>query len=211
MVEAPENAAAFSRLRAGPRVAHWRGVETMLEIETSYAGETTTATFATFPVHVGRDEASELHLPYAFVSRSHARIERDGDGFVIVDEGSRNGITVRGEKVARGERAALVDGAIVTIEGVVVRVQFREQTQPMVRPDNMTSVYADELLVPAILAQASAVSESIAALGAVLEKVPTSRRSTIIRQLVGQRQRRGQRSVGCAQRGPEIRADLRPS
>jgi len=48
---------------------------------------------------VGRDEASDIRVDEPLVSRAHARIERQGDGFRVVDLGSTNLTRVNGEVV----------------------------------------------------------------------------------------------------------------
>jgi pSer/pThr/pTyr-binding forkhead associated (FHA) protein len=59
---------------------------------------------------VGRDRSADLVLHWdGEVSRLHARLERDGDDWDIVDDGlSRNGTFVNGERLARRRR--LSDG-----------------------------------------------------------------------------------------------------
>jgi pSer/pThr/pTyr-binding forkhead associated (FHA) protein len=51
---------------------------------------------------VGRDEASDIRVDEPLVSRSHARIERRGDTYVVLDLGSTNLTRVNGEVI--GER-----------------------------------------------------------------------------------------------------------
>jgi transcriptional regulator with PAS, ATPase and Fis domain len=46
------------------------------------------------------------------MSAAHARVEREGDGWVVRDAGSTNGTTVRGAKV---ERAELADGDVIEL------------------------------------------------------------------------------------------------
>jgi pSer/pThr/pTyr-binding forkhead associated (FHA) protein len=46
------------------------------------------------------------------VSRDHALVEREGDGWVIIDEGSLNGTYVNRR---RGDRVALADGDEIQI------------------------------------------------------------------------------------------------
>lgn len=48
---------------------------------------------------VGRDEGNDLVLAHPEISRRHARIERDGSGWRIVDLRSTNGTWVNGERV----------------------------------------------------------------------------------------------------------------
>lgn len=53
------------------------------------------------PFTVGRLPENSLFLNQPFVSRSHARIEALGDGYVLVDTGSRHGTYVNGLRVER--------------------------------------------------------------------------------------------------------------
>ena len=59
---------------------------------------------------VGRDEDAALCIDEPLVSRAHARIERRGDGFVVLDLGSTNLTRVNGEVVREHE---LADGDLV--------------------------------------------------------------------------------------------------
>jgi peptidoglycan glycosyltransferase len=56
---------------------------------------------------VGRDETADIRVDAPLVSRAHARIERRGDAYVVIDLGSTNYTRVNGEVV--GERE-LKDG-----------------------------------------------------------------------------------------------------
>lgn len=51
---------------------------------------------------VGRDEGADIRVDEPLVSRAHARIERRGDDFFVVDLGSTNLTRVNGDVV--GER-----------------------------------------------------------------------------------------------------------
>jgi transcriptional regulator with AAA-type ATPase domain len=59
----------------------------------------------------------ELRVPGGTVSQAHARLERGAIGWMAVDEGSKNGTFVNGEKVAR---AALRDGDLIEIGGTLL-------------------------------------------------------------------------------------------
>ena len=50
---------------------------------------------------VGRDESAAIRIDEPLVSREHARIEWQQDGFVIVDLGSTNHTRVNGERIVR--------------------------------------------------------------------------------------------------------------
>src|ERR1043166_9459166 len=60
----------------------------------------------------GPSHRLDLRLPGGTVSAVHARLERSEAGWIVVDQGSRNGTFVNGERVAR---AVLCDGDVVEI------------------------------------------------------------------------------------------------
>ena len=64
------------------------------------------------PFSIGRGPGNDLVLPVLSVSRQHAEIVQTPDGVIIRDLGSRNGIVVRGERVAEH---SLDEGAHVTL------------------------------------------------------------------------------------------------
>ncbi len=64
------------------------------------------------PVRLGCDPDNEIVLNAAAVSRLHARIERDGENLIVVDNGSSNGTFIGERRVAR---EALTAGALLTI------------------------------------------------------------------------------------------------
>ena len=64
-------------------------------------------TIEKFPFLVGRRVGSDLHLPSAEVSRDHAEIVSNGEGYLIRDRGSRYGTFVNDEEV---EEQPLVHG-----------------------------------------------------------------------------------------------------
>ncbi len=53
---------------------------------------------------VGRREGHTIRLTERNISRDHARIRRDGDGYVIEDLGSYNGVFVNGHRVVDAQR-----------------------------------------------------------------------------------------------------------
>ena len=57
----------------------------------------------TSPMTVGRDETADIRVDEALVSRAHARIEKRGDSYVVVDLGSTNLTRVNGEVVLERE------------------------------------------------------------------------------------------------------------
>lgn len=62
---------------------------------------------------IGRADENFIMIPSESVSRVHAKLERDDAGdFVIVDNGSKNGVIVNGQKV---ESILLQDGDVVQV------------------------------------------------------------------------------------------------
>jgi len=70
---------------------------------------------------IGRASSSEIHLPHASVSRTHARITPRGGAHVIADRGSTSGTQVNGVKL-EGEQA-LRDGDIVKVGALELRYE----------------------------------------------------------------------------------------
>src|SRR5262245_46618403 len=63
---------------------------------------------------IGRDPQAEVPIDDQAASRHHARIERRGDDYIVVDLESRNGTLVNGEKV---KERTLADGDRIRIGG----------------------------------------------------------------------------------------------
>jgi hypothetical protein len=74
---------------------------------------------------IGRIAGCDLVLRDASISRRHARVERGPGGWEVIDEDSRNGITVAG---VRTPRAPLADGDEFKLGEVLLR--FRESVAP---------------------------------------------------------------------------------
>ncbi len=72
---------------------------------------------------IGRSPDCIVTLRHASVSRKHARLEREGGAWFVVDDGSRNGVTVDG---ARTKRAALTDMGEFSLGELLLR--FREES-----------------------------------------------------------------------------------
>jgi two-component system, cell cycle response regulator len=74
---------------------------------------------------IGRQEDSQIVLSDAGISRKHARIVAEDDGYLLQDLGSANGTFVHGERVS--ERM-LVDGDLIQFgPGVVVRYSITDR------------------------------------------------------------------------------------
>jgi len=53
------------------------------------------------PIEIGRDEDAAVRIDEPLVSRRHARIERRGEAWVVVDLGSTNFTRVNGHRIRR--------------------------------------------------------------------------------------------------------------
>jgi pSer/pThr/pTyr-binding forkhead associated (FHA) protein len=73
-------------------------------------------------VVLGRRGGVDVLLPHPKVSLAHARIERRGTEYSIVDEGSTHGTTLNGVRLRAGTRAALRRGDRIGIADFVVEV-----------------------------------------------------------------------------------------
>ena len=68
---------------------------------------------------IGRQADNDIVLDDASVSRYHAIVSRDADGFWIEDTGSKRGVFVDGEHVA--DQVRLESGASIRIGDVVMQ------------------------------------------------------------------------------------------
>jgi len=66
---------------------------------------------------LGRSHAADVRFVELSVSRSHAELRRLGDGWLVVDRGSRNGTFVNGVRV---QRAHVGDGDEIRLGGASV-------------------------------------------------------------------------------------------
>ena len=66
-------------------------------------GEEVEFTLATSPLLIGRDEDADIRVDEPLVSRAHARIEKRGSAFFVLDLGSTNLTKVNGEAVVERE------------------------------------------------------------------------------------------------------------
>lgn len=85
--------------------------ERPVEGVTRYLGRVAlTAPTGRVRVTVGRTPDCDLPLELVTVSKLHLVFEREGPGWVVVDQGSSNGTTVNGGKLMPGARQPLSDG-----------------------------------------------------------------------------------------------------
>lgn len=82
------------------------------------AGEIVLLQLAADVMRIGRSPAADLVLDDASVSRRHALIARRGEEMVILDDRSRNGLYVNGERVTE---AVLHNGDAIVLGHVSLR------------------------------------------------------------------------------------------
>ena len=82
----------------------------------------------TSPMTVGRDETADIRVDEPLVSRAHARIERRGDRFVLVDLGSTNLTRVNGDVVLERE---LHHGDEIKFSRATCRFLLKESADPL--------------------------------------------------------------------------------
>lgn len=97
-------------------------------------------------VSIGRSDAVDLVLPDADVSRKHALLIREGDGWVIEDQKSANGISVNG---TAGERIALGHGDVILIGKFRVVFQSDDEGDQVEYTDPSVEG-RDEMTIPGI-------------------------------------------------------------
>ena len=82
------------------------------------AGEVVVIEVAEETVHLGRSTGADVMLEHMSVSRRHAVLARRGEDHVILDDRSRNGVVVNGERV---REAVLRHGDAIRLGDVAIR------------------------------------------------------------------------------------------
>lgn len=70
-------------------------------------------------VTIGRNPDCDIHLPHVGVSRVHAKITREQDGWYITDNNSTNGISINGRMLSRRAKLREKDVIIITTTKLV--------------------------------------------------------------------------------------------
>jgi len=97
---------------------------------------------------VGRSRKAEVHIRDGRVSKNHAEIQREGDGFAIVDTASKTGVFCNHKQVAR---RALRDGDVITLgPEATFQITYRgpsvQVAAPSSSPDPATDSKAQQSL-----------------------------------------------------------------
>jgi two-component system response regulator AtoC len=85
-------------------------------------------------VGVGRGAEANVQLADPSASAQHARLHVAGGRIEIEDLGSRNGVQVRGQRIAAGERIALAPGEAAMLGSAVLLVQRKSRRLQQRRP-----------------------------------------------------------------------------
>jgi hypothetical protein len=78
-------------------------------------------------ITVGRSAQSDVQIDSATVSKVHASFAQDGESWVIIDAGSRNGTFVGGTRLQAATETRLTDGARIDFGTDLSAVFFRPQ------------------------------------------------------------------------------------
>lgn len=79
---------------------------------------------------IGKHSLNEIRLDGATVSRFHATLKKEKDDKVYIEDHSKNGTTVNGEKLAFGQRRRLKRGDAVVCGGVTVPESYLKSIVP---------------------------------------------------------------------------------
>jgi two-component system, cell cycle response regulator len=99
------------------------------------------------PVRIGRGADNTIVLDGDSVSRRHAHLERDGEGWRVVDDGSTNGTllndeTVQGQAPLANEDRIKVGPTILKyLTGADVESQYHEEIYRMTIVDGLTQIH----------------------------------------------------------------------
>ena len=82
-------------------------------------------------VVIGRGVGVDVRIPHLSVSESHASLRDEGDGYVLVDQGSTNGTKVNGVVLPLGRKRKLTEGDRIEVGACALSFQA---SLPIARP-----------------------------------------------------------------------------
>jgi len=100
----------------------------------------------TQPTRIGRGADNQIVLDGDSVSRRHAHLERRGEAWVVVDDGSTNGTYVNDEQIVReallinGDRVKVGPSIFKFLSGADVEAQYHEEIYRMTIVDGLTQI-----------------------------------------------------------------------
>ncbi|MEC4816799.1 MAG: FHA domain-containing protein [Scytonema sp. PMC 1069.18] len=83
--------------------------------------------FAALPTEIRGQRVTRMHLDNSQVSRYHALIDWEQNGFVVIDQNSTNGIFVNGQ---RQSRSLLANGDTLQIGSYIITISFLPASTP---------------------------------------------------------------------------------
>jgi two-component system cell cycle response regulator len=108
------------------------------------------------PTRIGRGADNHIILDGDSVSRRHAHLERRGDTWFMLDDGSTNGTYVNDEQIARasplsnGDRVKVGPTIFKYLTGTDVESQYHEEIYRMTIVDGLTQVHNKRYLYEAL-------------------------------------------------------------
>ena len=138
----------------------------MIEFIVEESGETRRIAVDALPVHFGRAEEAEVCVINSRASRHHARLERKGREFLIIDLDSSNGTFVNGERVRRarlnrGDRIDVGD-AEVTFLGGEIELGTLQVDHPEVKGLTILDEQGKGVLTQVFMARQDALGRKVA-------------------------------------------------
>jgi two-component system cell cycle response regulator len=97
-------------------------------------------------LRIGRESANDIVLDDVGVSRTHARIERRADGWVLMDVGSTNGTLLNNQKLSRiralenGDQLRFGSVILKYLSGADIENAFHEEIYRLTILDNLTGL-----------------------------------------------------------------------
>ena len=138
----------------------------MIEFIVEESGETRRIAVDALPVHFGRAEEAEVSVINSRASRHHARLERKGREFLVIDLDSSNGTFVNGERVRRarlnrGDRIDVGD-AEVTFLGGEIELGTLQVDHPEVKGLTILDEQGKGVLTQVFMARQDALGRKVA-------------------------------------------------
>lgn len=123
---------------------------------------------------IGRDPSCEITLDDRAVSRSHAAVEADADGYVLVDCDSTNGTYVDDRRVR--DRQRLHGGELLRMGGTILKfmsaideeAQYHAVVHELMTKDPLTNAFNRAYLLPALEQRLTHCRRTAACLSVIL-------------------------------------------
>ena len=97
-------------------------------------------------VVIGRSRESDIVLPDKWLSRRHAEIRQDDDGYYLSDLGSRNGTLLNGDRVREPQR--LRPGDVIKLGEYVLTFSWEEPEDPEAATEQLEEFAGAQVFSP---------------------------------------------------------------